>query len=65
MPLTWAFYVLVMQFDVWWEVFALASMESWTAGAFVLLLLLVLLLFAAGGLVLPTRLGDYPEDLDE
>jgi len=65
LPLTWAFYILVIQFDVWWEVFGLASVESWTAGAFVLLLLIALLLFVAAGLVLPTRLGDYPEDLDE
>ena len=65
LPVTWAAYVLVMQFDVWWEVYGLVSMESWSAGAFVLLLLVVLLLFAAGGLVLPTGLGDYPEDLDE
>jgi len=54
-----------MQFDVWWEVYGLSSMQSWTAGAFVLLLLLALLLFAAGGLILPTGLSDYPEDLDE
>jgi hypothetical protein len=65
LPLIWAFYLLVIQFDVWWEVYGLVSMESWTAGAFVLLLLIVLLLFAAGGLILPMRFGDYPEDLDE
>lgn len=65
LPVTWAAYVLVMQFDTWWEVYGLVSMESWTAGAFALLLLLVLELFAAGALVLPTGLGDYPEDLDE
>jgi hypothetical protein len=65
LPVTWAAYVLVLQFDTWWEVYGLVSMESWTAGAFVLLLLVALLLFAAGGLVLPTRLHDYPEDLDE
>ena len=64
-PLTWAFYVLVIQFDVWWEVYGLVSMESWTAGAFVLLLLLVLQLFVAGGLILPMRRGNYPEDLNE
>jgi len=65
LPLAWAAYVLVMQFDVWWGVYGLSSMESWSAGAFVLLLLIVLLLFLAGGLVLPTAKGDYPEDLDE
>jgi len=65
LPLTWAFYLLVIQFDVWWEVYALVSMERWTAGAFVLLLVIVLQLFVAGGLVLPTRLEDYPEDLGE
>jgi len=65
LPVTWAAYVLVMQFDVWWEIYGLVSMESWTAEAFVLLLLIALLLFAAGGLVLPTELGDYPEDLGE
>jgi len=64
-PLTWAFYLLVIQFDVWWEVYGLVSMEHWTAGAFVLLLLIALLLFAAGGLILPMRLGNYPEDLGE
>jgi len=64
-PLTWAFYILVIQFDVWWEVYGLVAMESWTAGAFVLLLLIVLLLFAAAGLILPTRLAGYPESLDE
>ena len=40
-------------------------METWSAGAFVMLLLIVLLLFVAGGLVLPTVIGDYPKDLDE
>ena len=65
LPLIWAVYLLVMQFDVWWEVYGLSSMQSWSAGAFVLLLLLALLLFAAGGLILPTGLSDYPEDLDE
>ncbi len=65
LPLTWAAYLLAIQFDIWWEVYGLVSMESWTAGAFVLLLLIAVLLFAAGGLILPTGLGDYPEDLDE
>ena len=65
LPLTWAFYLLVIQFDVWWEVYSLVAMERWTAGAFVLLLLIVLLLFVASGLVLPTRPEEYPEDLDE
>lgn len=65
LPVTWAAYVLVMQFNVWWEVYGLASMEVWSAGAFVLLLLVALLLFAAGGLVLPTGLGEYPVDFDE
>jgi hypothetical protein len=63
LPLTWAAYLLVIQFETWWEVYGLVSMESWSAGAFVLLLLLAVLLFAAGGLVLPTGLGDYPDDL--
>ena len=65
LPVAWAIYLLVMQFDTWWEVYGLSSMETWTAGAFVLLLLLALLLFAAGGLVLPTGIGGYPEDLDQ
>jgi len=65
LPLTWAAYVLIIQFDVWWELYGLASIEIWSVAAFVLLLLLALLLFAAGGLVLP--LGDvgYPADLGE
>ncbi len=65
LPLTWAAYLLVIQFETWWEVYGLVSMETWSASAFVLLLLLAALLFAAGGLVLPTGLGDYPDDLDE
>ncbi|MDH4126775.1 MAG: hypothetical protein OEW64_15225 [Gammaproteobacteria bacterium] len=65
LPLTWACYILVIQFDVWWEVYGLVSMQSWTAGAFVLLLLIALLLFLAGGLVLPVRSADYPSDFDE
>ncbi len=65
LPLAWAAYVLVIQFDVWWEVYGLSSMQSWSAGAFVLLLLLALQLFVAGGLVLPTGIGEYPEDLDD
>ena len=65
LPLAWAVFILVNQFDTWWEVYGLSSMESWTAGAFVLLLVLALLLFAAGGLILPTGLGDYPDDLGE
>ena len=64
MPFAWAGYILVMQFDVWWELYGLASMESWSIGAFILLLLLALLLFAAGALVLPNGMDDYPEDLD-
>ncbi len=64
LPLTWAAYLLVIQFETWWEVYGLVSMETWSAIAFVLLLLVAALLFAAGGLVLPTGLGDYPEDLD-
>lgn len=65
LPLAWAGYVLVIQFVVWWEVYALSSMQTWSAGAFVLLLLVALLLFVAGGLVLPTVIGDYPDDLEE
>jgi len=65
LPLVWAIYILVIQFDVWWEVYGLSTMETWSVGAFVLLLLLVLLLFAAGGLVLPAGPGDYPQDLNE
>ena len=65
LPLTWAGYVLVLQFDVWWEVFGLSSLEQWTVGAFVLLLLVALLLFAAGGLVLPSGMEEYPTDLEE
>jgi hypothetical protein len=65
LPFAWAVYVLVMQFDTWWEIYGLVSMESWSVGAFILLLLLALLLFLAGALVLPTGVGDYPEDLDE
>ena len=65
LPFAWALYLLVIQFEVWWELFGLASMENWSVGAFTLMLLIVLLLFAAGALVLPTAVGDYPEDLDE
>lgn len=65
LPLTWAFYVLVMQFDLWWEVYGLSSMKRWSAGSFVLLLVLALSLFAAGGLVLPSATDDYPTDLDQ
>jgi hypothetical protein len=64
-PLTWATYVLIMQFDVWWEVYGLSSLESWSVGTFVALLVLALSLFAAGGLVLPSRADDYPSDLGE
>ncbi|MDX1506785.1 MAG: hypothetical protein R3358_00805 [Woeseiaceae bacterium] len=64
LPLTWAAYILVIQFDVWWEVYGVATMETWSAGAFVILLLLTLLLFAAGGLILPRGLRSYPTDLD-
>jgi hypothetical protein len=65
LPLTWAAYVLVIQFDVWWEIYGLAAMEQWSVGAFILLLLVALLLFAAGALVLPTPGGDYPKDLKQ
>ncbi len=64
LPIAWACYLLVIDFEVWWEIFGLVSLESWSVGAFVLLLLLALLLFAAGALVLPTRASDYPQDLD-
>ena len=65
LPLAWAAYILVIQFDVWWELYGLSSMQTWTAGVFVLLLLMALLLFMAGGLILPTGVGDFPEDLEE
>lgn len=65
LPFAWAAYLLVMQFDLWWETYGLVNIEVWSAGAFVLLLVLALLLFAAGGLILPTGIGNYPEDLDE
>jgi len=64
LPVIWAAYILIIQFDVWWEVYGLVSMESWSVGAFVLLLMLALLTFVAAGLVLPTWPGDYPDDLD-
>jgi len=65
LALTWACYVLVMQFDLWWETYGLSSMQKWTAGSFVMLLVLALTLFAAGGLVLPSATDDYPKDLDQ
>ena len=65
LPFTWSAYVLIMQFDVWWEVYGLASLESWSVGAFVVLLILAMSLFAAGGLVLPSGTDDYPADLGE
>ncbi len=64
LAITWACYVLVMQFDLWWETYGLSSMQKWTAGSFVMLLVLALTLFAAGGLVLPSGSDDYPKDLD-
>jgi hypothetical protein len=64
-PLTWAIYVLVMQFDLWWETYGLSSMGKWSVGGFVLLLAVAFALFAAGGLVLPVGTDDYPKDLDE
>ena len=39
-------------------------MQTWSAGAFVILLFLTLLLFAAGGLILPRGLRSYPQDLE-
>jgi hypothetical protein len=63
--LAWAGYILVLEFDIWWELYGLASMQRWTIGAFVMLLVIALLLFAAGGLVLPSAVGDYPDDLEE
>lgn len=65
LPFAWAFYVLVMQFDLWWEIYGLVSMENWSVVAFVLLLLLAVFLFAAGALFLPSGSGDYPADLYE
>jgi len=65
LPFAWATYVLVIQFDVWWELYGLVSIERWSVVAFILLLLLALQLFAAGGLVLPRGSGDYPADLAE
>ena len=64
-PFAWATYILVIQFDIWWEIYGLVTLEAWTAGAFVLLLLIAFVLFAAGGLVLPTGVGEYPQDLGE
>jgi len=64
-PFAWSFYVLVMQFDLWWEAYGLVSMESWSVWAFILLLLVALTLFVAGALVLPTGAGNYPDDLEE
>lgn len=65
LPFAWAAYLLVIEFEVWWELYGLVSMEHWSVGAFVLVLLIALLLFAAGALILPTSVSDYPEDLDQ
>jgi len=65
LPLAWAVYVLVTQFETWWEIYGLASTEIWSVGSFILLLLVALTLFLAGALILPSGVGDYPEDLDK
>jgi hypothetical protein len=64
-PLAWATYILVFQFDYWWEIYALATVPAWSVGSFVFLLALTILLFLAGGLVLPPVSGEYPTDLGE
>ena len=63
LPLTWAAYILVTEFEVWWELYGLVATNSWSVWAFILLLLLALFLFAAGSLVLPSGGEPYPEDL--
>jgi hypothetical protein len=63
LSLVWAFYILVLQFDVWWEAYGLATLENWSPASFSILLALALLLFAAGGLILPSASADYPQDL--
>ena len=65
LPFAWAFFVLVYQFDFWWEVYGLSALPTWSVLTFGLLLLLTLLLFLAGGLVLPTGRAEYPADLGD
>ena len=65
LPFVWAGYVLVFQFDFWWELFGLSALGTWSVQAFGILLILALLLFVAGALVLPTGVGAYPSDLAE
>jgi hypothetical protein len=63
LPLIWAVYVLAFQFQYWWALWELAALPRWTVATFGLVLGLAALLFLAGGLVLPTGVGEYPADL--
>ena len=63
LPFVWALFVLIYQFDYWWESFQLLKAPSITMVAFGCLLLLALTLSFSGGLVLPFNAEKYPADL--
>lgn len=59
-PLVWALAILIIQFQFWWQVFAidgvLESLErGWRNVDYVVMVLYTVTLFIAGSLVLPTR----------
>ena len=59
-PLVWALAILVIQFQFWWQVFALDEIltslgRSWRNVDYIVMVLYTVALFTAGSLVLPTR----------
>ncbi len=63
-PIAWAGYIFVSQLQYWWgPVFLLNTFDRVSGPAFIVLTVMAVLLFLAGGLVLPSNVVRYPDDL--
>ena len=67
-PLVWAFAILIIQFQFWWQIYAiddlLASLNrNWRNVDYIVMVLYTVTLFSAGSLVLPSK-SDASADLD-
>lgn len=65
LPLTRASCILILQFDVWWKIHGLASLEQWTIGAFMLLAPISFERCAGGGPIPPFAAGECSKDSDQ
>jgi hypothetical protein len=63
LPFAWTGFVLTHQFQFWWALYEVHTINTLSVGIFILLLCLSSLLFLAGALVLPSGETEYPTDL--